>query len=171
MPGDISTGSLRPASTESVAWRTLFERRRRVWRSVLLVLILSLAMIVLSIVNRDQQEVDGCRQRMEYAVAEFQRQYDEKGLSPTAVPLPEGTGELADRLRAHIHYNWFYTESPHEEVGVCCCRHPHTRLFLPAGRHVITFSVRQRKYKLTWMNEDEFVRRAEALGLRLLLER
>lgn len=155
--------------SEQVARRTLRQRRRRVWRSIALVIVLMLAMVVLSILNRDQQEIDACRERMAFATQEFQRLYDERGTTPSALPLPEGDAEARDRIRSHVLYNVLYTKSSRTEVGVCCCQAPHDPLFLPPGRHVIVFNVREGRYDLRWMSEDEFVRQADDLGLRVRL--
>lgn len=155
--------------SEQVARRTLGMRRRRVWRSVGLVVLLTLAMVILSVMNRDQQSIDACRERMTFAVGEFQRQLDERGISPSALPLPEGDADARERFRGHVLYNVLYTGSSRTEVGVCCCQEPHDRLFMPPGRHVIVFNVRQRRYELRWMTEEEFVRRADELGLRVRL--
>ncbi len=164
---DLSVRSSATPASDEAALRTLGQRRRRVWRSVLLVVLLTLVMVMLSVMNRDQQAIDSCRERMEYAVREFQRQFDEHGISPTALPLPQDTPDAAARMREHVLYNYLYTESALTEVGVCCCRYPHSRLFQPAGRHVITFNVRDGRYLLRWVKEEEFRQKADDLGLRV----
>jgi hypothetical protein len=158
------------AASERAELRTVGQRRRRVLRRVLLVAVLALAMLVLTVVNREQQAIDSCRERMEYALKVFQERYDQGLPSPTELPLPSESGEVGRRLREHVLYNWFYTESARAEVGVCCCQHAHTPLFFPDGRHVIIFNVRQGRYELRWMEEDEFARRADDLGLRVRVQ-
>jgi len=167
MEGEARAKSNPVWATDEAALRTLGQRRRRVWRSVLLVGALIVVMVTLSVMNRDQQAIDSCRERMEYAVREFQRQFDERGVSPAVLPLPQDTPDAAARMREHVLYNYLYTESALTEVGVCCCRYPHSRLFQPAGRHVITFNVKEGRYLLRWVREEEFRQQADDLGLRI----
>lgn len=152
-----------PAASDAVARRTMGERRRRVVRSVLTVVVVTLLLLFLSILNRDQQAIEGCRERMEYMVKVFQEHRDKGLRSPSELPMSS-----QDRgHRDEYVYNWLYTESYRPKVGVCCCRVPHTRLFQLPRRYVIVFDSKERKYRLEWMKETEFAARAAELGLRV----
>jgi hypothetical protein len=175
MTGD-TPASLPPTDlTDRAALRAMRESRRRVWRSILTVVVVTLGMIVVLILNRDHQAVRSCRTRMEYAVQELQKRYDNGEHSPLELPLPQDVGDAGDgrreieRLRRHVYYNVLHAAriSFAREVGVCCCRQPHTRLLLPDGRHVIIFNVERGTYELCWLDETEFARRAGELELRV----
>ena len=164
-----SPASLLPsAPSERAARRTLAQRRRRVLRSALTVIAIMLVMLVLTVLNRDEQALHACRERMEQALQTFQKHHEEWLRDPLKFPLPSVEAQLGDVWRDHVLDNWRYTEqaATTNEVGVCCCERPHSRLFRPSGRHVIVFNVPQQKYELRWMNEDEFIRRADELGFR-----
>lgn len=159
------------------ASRTLRERRRRVWRSALTVVIVTAGMVILLIINRDNQTIRSCRERMEYALQELERLREEEGRAPRELPVAGESG-LADdgatpaqQMRAHVYYNMLYAYSMEigygREIGVCCCKRPHTRLFLPNGRHVIVFNVERETFELHWMDEADFARRSEELGLKV----
>ncbi len=157
------------APSERVALRTMVQRRRRVLRSVLAVVLGALVLLVLSILNRDAQALEACRQRMEQALKTFQQHHQEWLRDPLKFPLPSVEAQLGDVWREHVLDNWRFTEQAAyaHEVGVCCCEQPHSRLFRPAGRYVILFNVPEQKYELKWMDEPEFARRAVELGLRV----
>lgn len=160
---------------ERVAKRTVRERRGRVLRSALLFGLVTAGMALVLVVNRDNQQIRSCAARMEYAVGELQRMYDEDTRVPLQLPVPPEVATSTDTRvqapdrRSHVHYDAFFTarlgRAP--QMGVCCCVRPHTRLMLPNGRHVITFDAAQGKYAVQWMDEAEFVRRQDELGLRV----
>ena len=160
---------------ERAGQRTLRERRRRVWRNVALMVVVTIGMVVLTLLNRDAQALRSCRDHMEYAVGVFQERHDKDEPPLSLLPLPEqaGRGDPAERQllawRDHTHYNalYFARAGISREVGVCCCLHPHSRFFQPAGRYVVVLDAARGKYELRWMNEDEFRRRAGDLGLRV----
>jgi hypothetical protein len=156
-------------TSDRVALRTLGERRRRVLRNVLFVVVVSLVMLVLTVANRDQQAIDGCKERMEYAVKTLREHHREWLRDPQKFALPLIEAHLGDTWRYHVLDNWRFTEQAAfaREVGVCCCERPHSPLFLAAGRHVIIYHVAEQEYELKWMTEREFARRAEELGLRV----
>ena len=165
LPASLSPG----APSERVARRTLAQRRRRVLASALTVILITLVMLLLTILNRDEQAVRACRERMEQALVTFQQHHEEWLRDPLKFPLPSVEAQLGDVWREHVLDNWRYTEqaAAADDVGVCCCERPHSRLFRPSGRHVIVFNVPGQKYGLRWMDEDDFVRRADELGFRL----
>jgi hypothetical protein len=159
------------APSERVARRTLAQRRRRVLRSALIFIVITLVMLVLSILARDEQAVRACRERMEQALVTFQQHHEEWLRNPLKFPLPSVEAQLGDVWRDHVLDNWRYTEQAAiaDEVGVCCCERPHSRLFRPSGRYVIVFNVPRQKYELHWLNEEDFLKRANELGFRLPL--
>jgi hypothetical protein len=165
LPAAVSPG----APIEPVALRIMAQRRRRVIRGVLTVILGTLVILVLSILNRDQQALDACRARMEDALKTFQEHHQDWLRDPLKFPLPSIEARLGDEWRDHVLDNWRFTEQAaySREVGVCCCERPHTRLFRPAGRYVILFNVPAQKYELKWMHESEFARRAAELGFRI----
>ena len=171
---DSEPAAAKTTLSERAEQRTVGERRRRVWRNLLLFVVVTLAIVVLSLLNRDEQAIRSCRDRMEYAVRVFQERED-KGEAPLPLlPLPEKETRADDaeqRLMAwrdHTQYNVLYSErvSRARQVGVCCCLHAHTRLFWPIGRYVIIFDVPSRKYELRWMDERAFADQADDLELR-----
>ncbi len=161
----VAAGST-PAG-QRVAHETLVQRRRRVIRSVLAVLAMTVVMVLLSLAGRDQQSIESCRQRMEAAVKILQESHGEWLRDPLKFPLPSIADRLGDVWREHVLDNWFYTEqaASKREVGVCCCERPHHRMFMSDGRYVIIFDVRRQRYELQWMDESRFAQRAEELGL------
>jgi hypothetical protein len=149
-----------------VAQQTMRRRRRRVVQSVLWIIGTVLIMIVLTVLTRDEQDVESCRQRFESMRQAFQAERDEGRGRPMTLPL---TGEDAQNanFRSHVYYNYFFDESARPVVGVCCCNSAHDRLFQPAGRFVVLYDVKARKYELKWMEETEFAKQAAELGMRL----
>ncbi len=153
--------------------RTLRERRRRVWRNVGLVVVVTIVMVVLTQFNRNEQAIRSCQQRMEYARKLFQDRQDQGLPALEDLPLP-GSGaatpeerqRLAD-LRNHTIYNMRYSGQTllSRQIGVCWCRRPHTRLFRSPGRYVIILE--NGKYEWRWMDETEFRERADDLGISL----
>jgi hypothetical protein len=151
------------AASDSVARRTLSERRWRVARSMLGVVLVTLTLLVVVLLNRDQQAAQACRRRAEFMVKAFQADADAGLRAPTELPLAP-----ADRrFRGHYIYNWLFTNSYRPEVGVCCCRDPHIQLFQAPRRSVIVLDAETRKYRLVWMKERDFAEKADNLGLRV----
>jgi hypothetical protein len=151
------------AASDSVARRTLSERRWRVARSAFGVGLVTLTLLMVVLLNRDQQTSQACRRRVEFMVKAFQEYADAGQPAPTELPLAP-----ADRrFRSHYIYNWLFTNSYRPEVGVCCCRDPHVRLFQAPRRYVIILDAETRKYRLVWMKDSDFAERADDLGLRV----
>lgn len=174
MTTPVPAPSERSVASERAEQRTIGKRRRRVIRSVFTVVVVTLAMVFLSALNRSVVDIRSCRERMQYAVDRFQERYDFGDRRTVAFPLPDSAADdpdserRAQRLRAHVYYNPSPSDSragAWGEIGVCCCRRPHNRLFRPAGRHVILFNFKQVRYELRWMEEDEFAREAPRLNL------
>jgi len=152
-------------------------RRRRVWRSLAVFVIVTAAMVVLSMAQRDYQAVQACRDRLEFTRGQLQELLAHGTVAPLELPMPghstEAGGTPAPRkpaedpfvARAHYFYNARYARQPDRKdpVGVCCCEAPHHLYLRPDGRHVIVFD--GQRYSLGWLSEAEFQRRASALKL------
>lgn len=156
-----------------VALRTLRERRRRVLRSVLIIAGVSLVMVAVVVMNRDEASIRSCAERMEAARQVFQTLQDQGLPPPPTLPLPtEGVDaderrRLVQELQSHVYYDALFNHrrGTSHEIGVCCCREPHARLIGPDGRHVLVFDTETGKYAVLWLRETEFARRAGELGL------
>lgn len=171
-------GQTGQTAADRAARRTLLQRRRRVWRSLVLFVVVTAVMVLVSMAQRDYQSVRTCRQRLEYTCAELQKLLERGDKAPQSLPLPRADGgresagvnggvddDAYFTLRARYFYNARYGRAAAREkrVGVCCCEQPH-RLYLRAdGRHVIVFD--GQRYDLIWMAEQEFRRQAAELGL------
>jgi hypothetical protein len=147
------------------------ERRRRVVRSVLTVGFISLVMVVLSAMNRDREAIDSCEQRMHYAMRVLQDNHKQWLQDPSVFPLVIIRNRLGDAWNAGVFENLRFTEQTAfmGSVGVCCCERPHGRLFRPGLRHMIVYRVRGETYDLVTLEESEFARQADGLGLRGVL--
>jgi hypothetical protein len=175
MSDEPKADTSRAARDQAIARQTINRRRRRVIRSTIGVVVIVIAMVVLSMLSRDQEAVRTCRERMEYAVERFQDLHDQDQAAPLSFPMPSSPdaehARALQALRTHIHYNMLYTNRliyTSGEVGVCCCSTPHGRLFRSAGRHVILYNVADGTYRVVWMDESAFAQRADGLGLRVL---
>jgi hypothetical protein len=73
----------------------------------------------------------------------------------------------------HVYVNWRYADdaATSGKAGFCMCQAPHVRLFEADGRNVIVYDAAQGRYTLLWLEEPEFTRRADELGLHQLRER
>lgn len=153
-----------------VQMRTLQARRRRVWRSALMVVVVAVAMTIMASMNRDQAAIRSCRDRMDQVRGLFQEAYDGHLPCPPLVPrsVRSGDGDLQKIMRyGETQYNVLFQvqrDSGRKEVGLCCCRPPHRPLIGYSGRHVIVF--KNNRYQLLWMPEAEFQRQAATLGLK-----
>jgi len=156
-----------------VELRTLRERSRRVLRSVLMIVAVSLVMVAVVVINRDEANIRSCAQRMEAARQVFQTLQDQGLPPPPTLPLPtEGVDadehrRLVQELQSHVYYDGLFDHRPgtSHDVGVCCCRQPHARLIGPDGRHVLILDTETGKYAVLWLRDTEFARRAGEFGL------
>lgn len=149
---------------QRVSLRVMARRRRHVLRNGLVVLVVTAVMVVLSLANRDWQDVRRCRENLDYAVGEFRRTIDSR-LLPRAFPQRPET-----RSAPGVHYHYqplsVVLDMKRGTVGICCCARPH-RLFLDRdGRHVVTYDGKD--FAVRWVTEREFADRAATLGLTVL---
>ncbi len=126
----------------------------------MLVLILA-AMVVVSLVNRDTQQIRNEREKGKLIAAALQEDFEPRRQPPLRFPdVP-----TLSRERNRYYFNLFYADRKklYSEVGVCCLKTP-VRLFVRAeGRIVILYDGDQ--YRSQWIPEAEFCARAVELGL------
>ncbi len=160
-------------TSDRVARRTIAERRRRVLRNVATVFVITVLMVVLLVMSRDQQAINSCHGRMAFATAALQDMLGAGAVSPAELPLSDRGGDpnpqSAPRANTHYFYDAFHSSRGEvgREIGVACCRFAHSQLFRPNGRYVLSYDGAARKYQYRWMSEVEFARLAPELGLRL----
>ncbi len=148
------------------------QRRRRVWLNIGGFVLVTGLMVVLSMLQRDQQSIVSCRERLVFATRELQKRLGRGQTELVDLPLPDSKGDSAQpqseeafENRAHYFYNsdWWREQPKRKVVGVCCCAAVHDLFLRPDGRHVIVFD--GTKYELRWMTEAEFARQGPELGL------
>jgi hypothetical protein len=172
------------AATKAAALQTLTRRRRRVWRNLILITIITAVMVALSMAERDNQSLRGsvkaCRDNLEFAAAKLQEAFDRGQPAPTRLPLPQdpappGLSPAAleayqdaqlDRI-LHYHYEPTHRKavSPGRKTIICYCVKPHALYLHDDRRHVILFD--GQKYEVASLSETEFRRRAAELGIPL----
>ena len=126
----------------------------------MLALILA-AMVVVSLINRDTQQIREEREKGELIAAALQEDFESRHRPPLRFP----DAAALSRDRGRYYFNLFYTDRKkwHSEVGVCCLKTP-VRLFVRTeGRIVILYDGKQ--YRSQWVPEIEFCARAAELGL------
>lgn len=146
------------------------ERRRRVWRRLGAFLLVSLLLVVLIVINRDQAEVRTCRRRMLAAAQALREMHDDVERERLTVLFAErdAADDWRGPLRGHVQLNMLYDYHRGEgrrEIGVMCCFGPHRRLFGAPGRHIIVYDSATQDYEVRWYTESEFDRIAPTLGL------
>jgi hypothetical protein len=143
--------------TQRAQLHTLLQRRRRLWRRIGILAAVTVAMVLVSLLNRDTQHLREQRKLGERVAAALQADYAARGgRRPLMFPVDEALrGE-----RSRYHFNMFY--DGREKTGVCCLRKP-VRLFVRAeGRTVILFDGED--FTASWIPESEFRAEAEQLG-------
>jgi hypothetical protein len=163
MPANASQPSTSPASSETVRLRTFRTRRWRVWRSLLVFSVATVALLLLAIQNRDEAAIRAEQKRMQDIRNTLQQAYDQDE------PLPplERNDKWIGRMRYHrVSYNiWFSRYKDYGgEVGVGYSRAPLTRLLGGSGRFLITFVPQAEQFKLSWISEADFQQVASQLG-------
>jgi hypothetical protein len=148
-----------------VSLRVVATRRRKVVQLAAIVLVVTVAMLLLSIASRDEQSVSRCRRDLEYAVQQFRERLATGAVLPREMPRRPDSGE---RVEFHYHYvpRNVVREQRGAPVGVACCIEPHVLYFDQNGRHMVIYDGRD--FEIRWMTEEEFRMRADALGLRLV---
>lgn len=133
-------------------------RRRSVYRSLALIALVLAAMVVLTVLTRDVQDVDYCRRELQYAIGRLSQNRE-------ALPLVLPQRNPRDSLVSHYRYRPFNTTllQASSPVGIACCDERHRLLLRPDGRNVLLFD--GARYDVIWMAEADFQARAESLGL------
>ncbi len=164
MTTSASTPATTPASaSDRASLRTMRQRKRRVWRNLLTVVVVTALMVVLVMARRDQQDVGRCLETMRFVVHTLESVETRRDGLPTNLPQPKSDGAMD---RSHYHYNprnalAIFSGGP--PIGVVCCDHPH-RLFTRAdGRYVVL--AENGALRIEWLVESEFQRRAAGLQL------
>lgn len=151
------------AAGDRASLRTFRKRRRRVWRNVLTVLVVTALMVVLVMARRDQQDVGRCQETMRFIVRAFENPDMRSSGFPLNLPQPQSDAAMD---RSHYHYSVRNAQSMLDDdppVGIVCCDHPH-RLFTRAdGRYVVLFD--GGAFRLEWLTERDFQQRAAGLRL------
>jgi len=171
-------------AARTAAEQTLARRRRRVWRNLTLIMVITGIMVVLSMAERDNQSLRGsietCRRNLEFAAGRLQEAFDRGEPAPPRVPLPQDPAPPGlspadqeayqdaqlDRI-LHYHYEPMHRKalSPGRTAIICYCVKPHHLYLRDDRRHVILFD--GRKYQVACLGETEFRRRAAELGIAL----
>lgn len=155
----------RQPPARGVPLRVVATRKRKVARLVAVVVVVTAAIVLLSIANRDEQSVSRCRRDLEYAVEQFRQRAGEGVGLPRELPRRADAGA---RVEYHYHYvpRNVLRERPGAPLGVVCCVQRHRLYFDSDGRHVVTYD--GQAFEIRWMTEEEFAARADALGLRVV---
>lgn len=154
----------RPTAVARVARRTLSQRRRRVWRELLLLGVGTVIMVIVAMANRDYQAVENARTRMERVAAYLQKLHNNKRPFPLEIPMLKGDDAEARELYL---YNSLFTDSllRRREVAVCYRIRP-MRLFLRTdGNFVLVFD--GKNFRVEWLTVDEAHEKADDYGMRL----
>lgn len=161
-PGAPPRGARR-AGASSVSLPVVAKRRRRVWRAVGFIVAGTAAMVVLAAINRDHQDVRGCRTTLEAAVKVFGERTST--MLPRAFPVGDRAGLNPAR---HYYYvpDALFLEHGRGDIGVCCCAMPHRLFFQDDGRHVVVFN--NGEFRVRWLTESQFQREKDVLRLRVL---
>lgn len=146
---------------DRVSLRLMQEKKRRVWRSLLLVVVVTGAIVYLSLLQRDAQSRRGAERESRQIAAAFERMRQATGALPERVPPLERRS--ADTWKAY-YFNPAYTRRAErgETTGVVCPRSD-LRMYLgPSGRYVVLF--RNGAFESQWMPAEEFRQSAARLG-------
>lgn len=141
--------------------RLMREKKRRVWRSLLLVVVVTGVIVYLAMLQRDTQSRRGAEREAQRIVAAFQRMRQATGALPERVPPLERRS--ADTWNAY-YFNPAYTRRAErgETTGVVCPRED-LRMYLGgSGRYVVVF--RNGDFEAHWMSAEEFRSAAARLG-------
>jgi hypothetical protein len=148
--------------------RTMVERRRRFWRNILVFALVTIAMVLAALFNRDTQQLRAKRKEAGMIADRLQAVYDQQGYLPLRFPdLPEPYADLGQRY----HFNILYAnrQAWQRRVGVCCSRERVHFFLRAAGRPVVWFD--GERFGPEWMTESEFQAAADDLGFDSLMRK
>jgi len=164
--GNPQHSPVTPALTRA-AHDTHARRRRQIARRALLLVGVTAALLVVSMMTRDLAEGRAQRALLEFAVRELERQASPGCPAPVPLtPTPGVSSVEAFLLRDRVDWNLWYSErrSAADVVGVCVYRDPHRRFLRPDGRYAVVWRPADNRYEVEWIPEVEFPERAAALG-------
>jgi hypothetical protein len=147
--------------------RTMQQRRRRLLRRVLTLLVVTVAMVLAILMNRDAQELRAKRKQGETIAAALQQSYDLHHDPPLSLPAFAGANTA---LQGSYYFNIFYAsqQESSQRAGVCCLRQPLRFFVRGEGRIVVLFD--GERFTSQWMPESEFRAAARALGFGSLID-
>ncbi len=143
---------------ERAGLRTMTQRRRRIQRSLATVGLVTVVMLLLALLQRDQQSTRQCRRQVDAAIEGFRHAHRVGRVPPTTFPsVPQADAEAPD----HFAYNILYAQLVRSTnpVGVFCCAEPHRLYLHESGRHLVTFDGQD--FHVSWVPAGEFARRLE----------
>ncbi len=150
------------AARPAVQWeRTSAPARRRVYRSLAMVVLVFAAMVTLTVLTRDVQDIEYCRRELQFAVARLAQNRD-------ALPLVLPQRSPREALVSHYRYRPFNVSllEAIRPIGVACCEDRHRLLLRRDGRHVLLHD--GTRYIIQWVDEATFQASAETWGLATL---
>lgn len=147
--------------------RIFIQRRRRFWRSVALFILMTTAIVLLALANRDTQKWRAVCKQAEMVAEALQDAAEEHNSLPLRLPditTPYGA------IHGKYYFNMYYASQAKwvKPVGVCCYKTPVRFYVRGDGRPVVLYDGEE--FRAEWRTEDEFGAEAEALGLGALLD-
>ncbi|MBW7907148.1 MAG: hypothetical protein LC135_10300 [Phycisphaerae bacterium] len=150
---------------ERVWLRTYRQRSRRIWRQLVLVAVVTVVIVILSLAQRDLQAQRWERRELDRLAESLQSRLATEGGAVDLVALMR----LDDPLWNRYQFNDGYARQGWRgsEIGVGCSRSVVALFLKEDGRFVLLFD--GAAYRVEWLTEREFRRRAASLGLELAL--
>lgn len=142
--------------------RLVSYRRRRIARALGVMVIGGAAVVLVSMVNRDNLAVAADRKRLEFWRDEFTAMMSAGRSAPLDLPVPRGKDA---KLRESYSYNVMYvtTARTHGRAAVVYRNTPLLLFLRAGGRHILTFD--GDRYEIVWVNQKEFTGLRPQLGL------
>jgi hypothetical protein len=147
---------------QRVRERTLAERKRRIWRNVLIFVAVTIAMLYVALVERDRQAVRNATDIGRRLAVALQQDMDQSSRLPSRVPdlgQPYRVA-LSQFMTNPIYTRQYPTLNP---VAVIYSKQPVSLYFRPPGRVVVLLE--QKQFRSQWFDESDFRERRAALGL------
>lgn len=148
-------------AAQKVSLRTLLERRRRIWRRLLLMIVVTVTIIVLALAQRDTQRIRYHAEEMARIAEALRGSLEQTGVAPEVLSLARRDSEIARKYRFNVNYRQHAERRGRS--AVCAMTEP-VRLFLrQSRRYLILFDGRE--FSVRWMTEEQFLEQSEPLGL------
>jgi hypothetical protein len=164
MTSTQSTSLVDGVATQRARWRTLLERRKRFWRRILLLVLVTVIMVLVALANRDMLLRREVQKRAALVARALQHAYTNRPQDPP-LRIPDLPAPY-EKLHQDFYFNIFYVDqqATRPRVGVCCRKDPVPFLLRADGRVVILFDGKQKQFTAQWMTERKFRDEAPALG-------